>query len=188
MLRILGVDPGLNRTGYGVIEADGDRLRYIAAGVIVVPVGELPQRLGHILAALGEVIANTRPTHASVERVFVNVNPQSTLLLGQARGAAICAAVLAGLPTREHAALQIKQAVTGTGRASKEQVQYMVQRLLALAEVPSTDAADALACAICDAHADRLARLTGELNVSTSARGRHSRAAWRAHGAKLRAP
>ena len=185
MLRILGVDPGLNRTGYGVIEADGDRLRFVAAGVIIVPSGELPQRLGHILAELGAVIARTRPTHASIESVFVNVNPQSTLLLGQARGAAICAAVVAGLPTREHAALQIKQAVTGYGRASKEQVQLMVQRLLGLPEAPGRDAADALACAICDAHADRLARLTGTGNVTASARGRRSRAAWRTLGAKL---
>jgi len=182
--RILGIDPGLNRTGWGVIESVAGRLVCVDAGVIRVPAGELPQRLGAILAALHSVIEATAPTRASVEKVFVNVNPQSTLLLGQARGAAICAAVAAGLPVREHTALQVKQAVVGYGKASKEQVQSMVQRLLGLTALPPTDAADALACAVCDLHADRLLGTAGVL-LSAAARGRRSRAAWRSRGLRL---
>jgi crossover junction endodeoxyribonuclease RuvC len=106
------------------------------------------------------VIAAHRPQQVVVEKVFVNVNPQSTLALGQARGAAICAAVLAGLPVAEYTALQVKQAVVGNGQAGKPQVKHMVKRLLALAGDPSPDAADALACAICHAHGARLGRLS----------------------------
>ncbi len=182
--RILGIDPGLNRTGWGVIESSAGQLRCVDAGVIRVPAGELPLRLAAILDELRVVIIATRPVRASVEKVFVNVNPQATLLLGQARGAAICAAVTAGLPVREHTALQVKQAVVGYGKASKEQVQMMVQRLLGLAELPPADAADALACAVCDLHADRLASATGAL-LSASTRNRRSRTAWRQRGARL---
>ena len=112
----------------------------------------LAQRLSQILAGLAEVIESYSPAEVAVEQVFVNVNPQSTLLLGQARGAAICAAVLARLPVSEYTALQVKQSVVGQGHARKEQVQEMVKRLLKLPGYPSTDAADALACAICHAH------------------------------------
>jgi crossover junction endodeoxyribonuclease RuvC len=114
--------------------------------------GELPERLKCILRDLGTVIATHAPSEVAIEKVFVNVNPHSTLLLGQARGAAISAAVLADLPVAEYTALQIKQAVVGHGKAAKEQVQEMVRRLLALPAPPSADAADALACAICHAH------------------------------------
>ncbi len=151
-VRILGIDPGLRVTGFGVIERRGTRLEYVASGCVRVPVGELPQRLKSILDGLGEVIAAHRPEQVAVEKVFVNVNPQSTLLLGQARGAAICAAVARELPVAEYTALQVKQAVVGNGHAGKEQVQHMVRRLLALPADPSPDAADALACAICHAH------------------------------------
>ena len=137
-LRILGIDPGLRITGFGVIEKVGQKLHYIASGCI---------------KTLGEVIATYQPQQVAVEKVFVNVNPQSTLLLGQARGAAICAAVLANLSVGEYTALQVKQAVVGNGHADKEQVQDMVQRLLGLDGKPGADAADALACAICHAHA-----------------------------------
>ncbi len=116
------------------------------------PDAELPERLKAILENLGTVIAEHRPDEVAVEKVFVNVNPQSTLLLGQARGAAICAAVLCALPVSEYTALQVKQAVVGNGHAAKEQVQEMVRRLLALPGTPGADAADALACAICHAH------------------------------------
>ena len=112
----------------------------------------LALRLAQILDGLAEVIDSYAPVEVAVEKVFVNVNPQSTLLLGQARGAAICAAVLARLPVSEYTALQVKQAVVGLGHARKEQVQEMVRRLLRLAAAPGTDAADALACAICHAH------------------------------------
>jgi len=150
--RILGIDPGLRATGFGVLDQVGQQLIYVASGCIKTPVGALPARLKVILNSLGEVIAQYQPQQVAVEKVFVNVNPQSTLLLGQARGAAICAAVLANLPVAEYTALQVKQAVVGNGHAKKEQVQDMVQRLLALTGAPSPDAADALACAICHAH------------------------------------
>lgn len=151
-LRILGIDPGLRITGFGVIDKVGQKLSYVASGCIKTPPGDLPPRLKVILESLAEVISTYQPQQAAVEKVFVNVNPQSTLLLGQARGAAICAAVLANLSVAEYTALQVKQAVVGNGHADKEQVQDMVQRLLALDGKPGADAADALACAICHAH------------------------------------
>lgn len=151
-MRILGIDPGLRVTGFGVIDKLGQQLVYVASGCIRTPVGELPQRLKSIINGLGEVIAAYSPEQVVVEKVFVNVNPQSTLLLGQARGAAICAAILKDLPVAEYTALQVKQAVVGNGHAAKEQVQDMVRRLLKLEGDPQADAADALACAICHAH------------------------------------
>ncbi len=151
-MRILGIDPGLRLTGFGVIDVDGPRLRYVASGVVRTPDGELPERLGVIFAGVREIVALHRPTAAAVEKVFVNVNPQSTLLLGQARGAAICALTTGGLAVTEYTALQTKQATVGHGRATKVQVQTMVMHLLKLSGSPTTDAADALACAICHAH------------------------------------
>jgi crossover junction endodeoxyribonuclease RuvC len=151
--RILGIDPGLRITGYGIIDRVGQALTYVASGRITTDEKtDLPARLRTILAGLHEVIDQGAPMQVAVEKVFVNVNPQSTLLLGQARGAAICAAVLRDLPVAEYTALQVKQAVVGNGHAKKEQVQEMVKRLLRLPGVPSPDAADALACAICHAH------------------------------------
>ncbi|MDH4284680.1 MAG: crossover junction endodeoxyribonuclease RuvC [Gallionellaceae bacterium] len=151
-VRILGIDPGLRVTGFGVMDMAGQKLSYVASGCIKTPEAELPERLKVILDSLREVIVQHQPQQVAVEKVFVNVNPQSTLLLGQARGAAICAAVLAQLPVAEYTALQVKQAVVGNGHARKEQVQEMVRRLLKLPGNPSPDAADALACAICHAH------------------------------------
>lgn len=151
-IRILGIDPGLRVTGFGVLEKIGNRLVYVTSGCVRSGEGELPQRLKVILAGLGEVIVVNQPQQVAIEKVFVNVNPQSTLLLGQARGAAICAAVQHDLPVAEYTALQVKQSVVGNGHAAKEQVQEMVKRLLNLPGVPSPDAADALACAICHAH------------------------------------
>ena len=178
-LRILGIDPGLNRTGYGVVEITGSRLDCIGAGVIRVPAGDLHQRLGAILRALGGVIRETRPQVATIEKVFVNVNPQSTLLLGQARGAAICAAVVEGLAVHEYAALQIKQAVVGFGQADKRQVQTMVQRLLGLDRAPASDAADALACAICHAHSRTLLAAVARGGAAPGRkRGSGARRAW----------
>jgi len=121
--------------------------------------GDLATRLKAILNGLNEVIAAHAPIEVAVEKVFVNVNPQSTLALGQARGTAICAAVIAGLPVAEYTALQVKQSVVGNGHADKAQVQHMVRRLLALVGEPTADAADALACAICHAHGSRLGEL-----------------------------
>ncbi len=152
-IRVLGIDPGLRITGFGVIDKTGNTLDYVTSGCIKTPAdGGLALRLKTILDGLGEVIAANRPDQVAIEKVFVNSNPQSTLLLGQARGTAICAAVLHDLDVAEYTALQIKQAVTGQGKAAKEQVQDMVKRLLRLAGDPSADAADALACAICHAH------------------------------------
>ncbi|MEY2633131.1 MAG: component of RuvABC resolvasome, endonuclease [Pseudomonadota bacterium] len=151
--RILGIDPGLRSTGFGVIDRLGQQLSYVASGCIRSQGDDsLPLRLKTLFHGVQEVMQHYRPQEAAVEIVFVNVNPQSTLLLGQARGAAITALVAGELPVSEYTALQIKQAVVGHGKAAKEQVQHMVMRLLALSAPPSPDAADALACAICHAH------------------------------------
>jgi crossover junction endodeoxyribonuclease RuvC len=159
-MKILGIDPGLRTTGFGVIVKQGSQLAYIASGTIKTPDTDLPQRLKTILDGVSQIIRTYRPDCAAIEKVFVNVNPQSTLLLGQARGAAICALVGADLAVAEYTALQIKQAVAGHGKAQKRQVQDMVQRLLQLPGLPGTDAADALGVAICHAHSgDALATL-----------------------------
>jgi crossover junction endodeoxyribonuclease RuvC len=166
-LRILGIDPGLRITGFGVLEKNGTRLSYVASGRIRTPQGDLAVRLKAILDGLDEVIAAHQPALVALEKVFVNVNPSSTLLLGQARGTALCAAVMHGLPVAEYTALQVKQAVVGNGHAQKRQVQEMVRRLLKLAGDPSPDAADALACAICHAHGGR-----GYAGLATAGRRR----------------
>lgn len=173
-MRILGVDPGLRRTGFGVIDVDGPRLRYVASGTIVVPADDqLAPRLRMILDSLRQIIDEHSPDCAAIEKVFVNTNPASTLLLGQARGAAICAAADRNLDVHEYTALQIKKSVVGTGKAAKPQVQAMVQHLLALNGMPASDAADALACAICHAHVaplgDRL-RAAGVLDEASFGR------------------
>ncbi len=152
-LRILGIDPGLRITGFGVVEKTGNHLAYVASGCIRTNARDsLPGRLGEIFSGLRELVAQHRPDQAVVEIVFVNVNPQSTLLLGQARGAAITALVASGVEVAEYTALQVKQAVVGNGHADKMQVQHMVRRLLSLPADPGADAADALACAIAHAH------------------------------------
>jgi crossover junction endodeoxyribonuclease RuvC len=161
-MRILGIDPGLRVTGFGVIERHGHQLTYVASGVIRTTDGDLPSRLGTIFQGVSTLIREHAPDQAAIEKVFVNVNPQSTLLLGQARGAAICGLVAAGVPVFEYTALQLKQAVVGYGRASKGQVQEMVARLLNLSGLPGTDAADALGMAIAHAHGGQaLSTLSG---------------------------
>lgn len=165
-MRILGIDPGLRRTGFGVIDAHGSHLQYVASGVIVVPSDEpLAQRLKVILDNIRQIARDTSPTVSALEKVFVNTNPTSTLLLGQARGAAMCALADHGLLVHEYTALQIKKSVVGNGHAAKEQVQAMVQHLLHLNGIPAADSADALACAICHAHtgpmAEKLAQTAG---------------------------
>lgn len=159
-LRILGIDPGLRVTGFGIIEKSGSKLHYVTSGCVRSGAGDLSARLKTILDGLAEVIATNQPHEVAIEKVFVNVNPQSTLALGQARGTAICAAVLAGLPVAEYTALQVKQSVVGKGHAAKGQVQHMIRRLLVLPGDPSPDAADALACAICHAHGGLLGGLS----------------------------
>ena len=166
-MRILGIDPGLQTTGFGVIDVDGHSLTYVASGTITtshIDRGDLPARLKVLFEGIGEVKARYDPDTAAVEIVFVNVNPQSTLLLGQARGACVTALVSCNLPVAEYTALQMKQAVAGHGRADKAQVQEMVRRLLKLPGLPGKDAADALGLAITHAHVgasrERLAQAT----------------------------
>ena len=153
---ILGIDPGLQRIGFGVVDAQGQRLSYVASGTISTleaPRGDLPLRLKIIFEGVQEVVQRYRPDCACAEIVFVNVNPQSTLLLGQARGAALAALVSGGLTVAEYTALQMKKAIVGHGLATKAQVQEMVKRLLKLPALPGKDAADALGLAIAHAHA-----------------------------------
>ena len=155
-MRILGIDPGLQTTGFGLIDADGPRLHYVASGTIKTAAaarGDLPARLKISFEGVCEVASRYDAHCAAVEIVFVNVNPQSTLLLGQARGAAMAALVSADLNVAEYTALQMKKAVVGHGLANKAQVQEMVRRLLALPALPGKDAADALGLAIVHAHA-----------------------------------
>ncbi len=168
--RILGIDPGLRVTGFGIIEQCGQQLQYVASGCVRSGPGALPERIKILFEGVSEVIHTYQPGCVAIEQVFVNVNPQSTLLLGQARGAALCAAVAQGLTVAEYTALQVKQAVVGAGKAHKLQVQAMVRRLLRLPGDPAADAADALACAICHAHGGQ-----GYLGVGRGARRRRGR-------------
>lgn len=153
---ILGIDPGLQTTGFGVVRAVGAKLSYVASGTVStlhLPTGHLPQRLHVIFSSIHELIERYSPTEAAIEIVFMNMNPQASLLLGQARGACICALVSSDLPLNEYTALQMKKAIAGHGKAAKAQVQEMVKRLLNLPETPGPDAADALGLAITQAHA-----------------------------------
>ena len=152
-VRLLGVDPGLRFTGWGVIEADGSRLRHIADGVIGTDAEALlPARLKTLHEALSELMARFLPHEAAIEETYVNRNGATTLKLGYARGVALLAPALAGIPVMEYGAKAVKRAVVGTGGAAKEQVQDMVRRLLPGAAISRPDAADALAVAICHAH------------------------------------
>ncbi len=173
-MRILGIDPGLQTTGFGVIDVNGSQLSYVASGVIrtdKVNQGNLPNRLRVIYDGILEINQRYQPQAASVEIVFVNVNPQATLLLGQARGCCVTALVSCNLEVAEYTALQMKKAITGHGRAAKSQIQEMVKRMLKLPAVPGPDAADALGIAITHAHAGHsMAKLAAatELQRSTS--------------------
>jgi crossover junction endodeoxyribonuclease RuvC len=159
-MRLLGLDPGLQRTGWGIIEVTGTRLRHVADGAIVSQASlPLARRLVQLHEGLVEVIARYRPEAAAVEESFVNRNPSSTLKLGLARGVALLVPALAGLPVTEYPANLVKKSVVGAGHAGKEQVQAMVRRLLPACMPSGADAADALAVAICHAHhAETLAR------------------------------
>lgn len=176
---ILGIDPGLRVTGFGVIAASitGSRLAYVASGCIRTDeAGTLPERLLTIARDLQAVISEHQPDDIVVEKVFVNVNPQSTLLLGQARGAAITAAALSGATVHEYTALQVKQSVVGHGKAAKTQVQEMVRRLLGLSATPQADAADALATAITHAHSRQgIGAVASELLATRKVRQRGGR-------------
>jgi len=152
-IRILGLDPGLQHTGWGLVEHDGFRLRFCAEGVVSTSAGEdLADRLLALQRGLAAVIAEMQPDEAAVEHTYVARNPESALKLGQARGVVLLAPALAGLPTREYGAMEVKRAVVGNGHAEKGQVQAMVKQLLPGVTFKRADAADALAIAICHAH------------------------------------
>jgi len=155
-LRIIGLDPGLRRTGWGVVAVEGARLAHVAHGVIA-PRDSLPfaERLMELFETLAEVIALHRPDEAAVEETFMNSNAQSALKLGHARACCLIAPARAGLPVAEYAATVVKKAVVGTGAADKAQVGFMIRRLLPSAGAATADAADALAVAIAHAHARR---------------------------------
>lgn len=150
---ILGLDPSLSCTGWGVVRAEGSRLSHVANGQIPTDAkAEMTERLAALQAGIAQVIAAHSPDRAACEEVFVNKNPQSTLKLAQARGAVLAACGASGLSVNEHAARLVKKAVVGTGGADKSQVQTMLKVLLPGAEIAGADAADALAVAIADAH------------------------------------
>ena len=175
-MRILGIDPGLTCTGFGVVDSEGAALHYVASGTIRTSPGDgvlLPHRLKILFDGIGEVVQRYQPQIAVCEIVFVNVNPQATLMLGQARGCCLTALVANGLEVREYTALQLKKAVTGHGKAAKEQVQEMVKRLLQLPGLPGKDAADALG--LCITHA-QVGRSLDAINKVTQTQARNSSA------------
>ena len=151
-IRIIGVDPGSRSTGYGIVDTDEVRLVHVASGFVRSGEGEWSDRLRTIFEQLGEVIDTHAPREFVIEKVFMHRNPASALKLGQARGVAILAGAVRALSVHEYSPNEVKQAVTGMGHASKEQIQYMTRVLLALREPPQADQADALAVAICHAH------------------------------------
>jgi crossover junction endodeoxyribonuclease RuvC len=160
LARLLGIDPGLRFTGWGLVESDGNRLRHLADGVIATDsAASVPERLRVLHDALAALLVLWRPDEAAVEETYVNRNGAATLKLGYARGVALLAPALAGIPVAEYGAKAVKLAVVGTGGAAKEQVQMMVRRLLPGAVIRRADAADALAVAICHAHNRASARL-----------------------------
>jgi len=169
MTLILGIDPGSRKTGFGIIQAQGQRHIYVASGVIRLGDAALNNRLKVIFDSISSIIDEHRPDHVAVEEVFMAKSAGSALKLGQARGAAVVACVNRGLIVADYTARQIKQAVVGTGAASKEQVQHMVQILLKLPAAPQEDAADALAAALCHAHARQgLAAMSGTTTSNTT--------------------
>ena len=156
--RIIGIDPGLRRCGWGVIESQGNRLTFVGAGTVTPPVdGSLGERLAILFAGLGEILDRFTPDEAAVEETFVNAGARSALILGQARGVALLTPAARGLPVAEYAANLVKKSVVGTGHAEKGQVALMVKTLMPQADFKGADAADALAIAICHAH-HRVAR------------------------------
>lgn len=169
MALILGIDPGSRYTGYGLIETGANKNRHILHGRINATKGEMPERLSTIFNALGELIRDYAPDEVAIEETFVNrVNAGSALILGQARGVAICAAAQAKLPVSEYAATQVKLAIAGNGRAEKQQVQHMVKILLNLRVALAEDAADALAVALTHAHVRSTKMRTGGLALKAA--------------------
>jgi len=152
-MKLIGLDPGLRATGWGIIDVKGNHLTYIADGTVLVPTQQtLAKRLSVLFQGLSSVIQNFCPDEAAVEEIFVNKNPMTTLKLGQARGVVLLAPAMAGIPVGEYSANIIKKSVVGTGHASKDQIKMMVRTILPNALLDSADAADALAVAVCHAH------------------------------------
>lgn len=152
MALILGIDPGSQKTGFGIINTVNGKSSYVTSGIIRLPGGPLPERLRIIAEGVGELVEQYSPVELSIEQVFLARSADAAIKLGQARGAAIVPCVLRGMEVSEYSARQIKQSVVGTGAADKAQVQHMVKVLLSLPGVPQEDAADALAAALCHAH------------------------------------
>jgi len=158
-LRILGIDPGSRLTGFGIVDCEADRTSYVASGSVNSIKGAFPERLKMIFRSVGEIVTEYRPDVVAVESVFMHRNPSSALKLGHARSAAICATFELEVKVFEYAPREIKQAIVGTGAATKEQIQHMIRQLLQLEGDPSPDAADALAAALCHANQRRLNRM-----------------------------
>ena len=154
--RILGIDPGSRLTGFGVVDFSGDRPQYVASGTVSSPDGEFPDRLRQIYSSVGKIVNDYRPDIVAIESVFMHKNAGSALKLGHARSAALCATFTFDVEVFEYAPREIKQAIVGTGAASKQQVQHMVVSLLKLSDAPAMDASDALAVALCHGHQQRL--------------------------------
>jgi len=172
-MRVLGLDPGLRATGWGIIDADGNRLSHVANGAVKTNrTQDLAQRLLALHEGLAEVIAAYRPDSAAVEVTLANKNPSSTLKLGMARGISLLVPALSGLPVGEYLPMIVKKAVVGTGHAQKDQVGHMVSRLLPGCDIASADAADALAVAICHAHNQSTKRHWGQGTEAAGGRGR----------------
>lgn len=170
MTIILGIDPGSRRTGFGVIRQTGSKAEYVSSGVIRIPETALPERLKVIFDSISEIIAQHNPEEMAIENVFMAKSAGSALKLGQARGAAIVAAVNCNLPVFEYEARKVKQSVVGTGAATKVQVQHMVKTLLNLPGDPQEDAADALAVALCHAHTQK-----SLINIASAGKFRRGR-------------
>lgn len=160
--RILGIDPGSRLTGFGVLDFEGDQPTYVTSGTVKSLDGSFPDRLKRIFESVSEIVDQYRPDIVAIETVFMARNAGSALKLGQARSAALCATFAFDVEVFEYAPREIKQAVVGTGSASKEQVQHMIVSMLALNATPSTDASDALAAAICHGHQRALRSRLGE--------------------------
>lgn len=172
MIRIIGIDPGSRRTGYGIIDMAGANINYVTSGIIRMSKGTLSERLQIIFDGLSQLIQEYKPQVMGIEEVFLARNPSAALKLGQARGAAILSGTNAQLPISEYSARSIKLAVVGTGAADKKQVQMMVTSLLKLPAEPSEDAADALAVAICHGHSMRTQNIMAGTGVKGYSRGR----------------
>ena len=172
MNRIIGIDPGSRRTGYGIVDMSGATINYVTSGIIRLPEGTLPERLQLIFDGISQLIEEYKPSVMGIEDVFFARDPRAALKLGQASGAAILAGTNAKLAVSEYSPRSVKQAVVGTGAADKKQVQMMVTSLLKLPSEPSEDAADGLAVAICHGHSMRSQKIMSEAGVKGFARGR----------------